>query len=102
MNKISIADIKEILYSAQNKNVSFSQLKKLKISIRQVFKLAIENRTIDFNPVEFIKIQSLSPPERRRALTPEEQQRIIETPHRAQIAAMIMLFAGLRRGELLA
>lgn len=102
MNKISIADIKEILYSAQNKNVSFSQLKKLKISISQVFKLAIENRTIDFNPVEFIKIQSLSPPERRRALTPEEQQRIIETPHRAQIAAMIMLFAGLRRGELLA
>ena len=41
-------------------------------------------------------------PEHRRALTNEEQKWVRETPHRAQTAAMIMMYAGLRRGELLA
>ena len=44
---------------------------------------------------------SAKPAEKRRALTPEEQRWIRETPHRAQTAAMIMMYAGLRRGELL-
>ena len=35
-------------------------------------------------------------------LTEEEQRWIREMPHRAQAAAMIMLYAGLRRGELVA
>lgn len=38
----------------------------------------------------------------RRALKYEEICRIIEMPHRAQTAAMVMLFCGLRRGECLA
>lgn len=42
-----------------------------------------------------------SPVMKRRALTEEEQQWIIETPHRAQLPAMIMMFAGLRRGEVI-
>ena len=35
----------------------------------------------------------------RTAITLSEQDMIIDTPHRAQIAAMIMLFAGLRKSE---
>lgn len=42
-----------------------------------------------------------APKEKRRALTFDEQQMIINTPHRCQTAAMIMMFAGLRRGELI-
>lgn len=42
-----------------------------------------------------------SPEEKRRALTEEEQQWIIDTPHRAQLPSMIMMFAGLRRGEVI-
>lgn len=37
---------------------------------------------------------------KRRALTDEEITWIRETPHPCQLAAMIMIFAGLRRGEL--
>ena len=37
-----------------------------------------------------------------RAITPEERKLIETVPHRMQKAAMIMLYAGLRRGELLA
>ena len=48
-----------------------------------------------------VKIPKTAPKKERRALTEQEQQWIINTPHRAQPAAMIMLFAGLRRGELI-
>ena len=41
-------------------------------------------------------------PVKRRALTEEEIQMIIDTPHRCQLSAMIMLFSGLRRAELCA
>ena len=37
-----------------------------------------------------------------RAITDEERRLIETVPHRMQKAAMIMLYAGLRRGELLA
>lgn len=37
--------------------------------------------------------------DKREAITLEEQNMIIETKHRAQLPAMIMLFAGLRKSE---
>lgn len=37
-----------------------------------------------------------------RIITDEERALILSTPHRMQCAAMIMLYAGLRRGEVLA
>ena len=40
-----------------------------------------------------------SDPKKRYALDLEEQNMIIDTPHRAQLPAMIMLFAGLRKSE---
>ncbi len=47
-----------------------------------------------------VEISKNAPKQARRALTEEEIERIRETEHPAQIAAMIMTFAGLRRGEL--
>lgn len=46
-------------------------------------------------------ISKYSPVNERRALTEDEQQWIIDTPHRAQLPAMIMMFAGLRKGEVI-
>ena len=52
------------------------------------------------------RAKSLKPPRgtagTHRAITPEERAMILQTPHRMQIAALIMLYAGLRRGEVLA
>lgn len=48
-----------------------------------------------------VVIPKKAPCNKRRALTYEEQQMIIDTPHRCQLPAMIMLFSGLRRGELI-
>ena len=48
-----------------------------------------------------VVIPKKAPQSKRRALTFSEQQMIINTPHRCQIPAMIMMFAGLRRSELI-
>lgn len=69
---------------------------------RQVMDFAVENRIIDYNPLDYVKIPSSSPKNERRALTEQEQQWIINTPHRAQLPAMVMMLAGLRLGECLA
>lgn len=66
-----------------------------------VFKLAISDRAIQFNPAADLEIAEVAPTSHRRALTTEEQRWILDTPHRAQTAAMIMMLAGLRRGELI-
>ena len=67
----------------------------------QICQLAIVNRVLDFNPASAIVIPATKPPKKRTALTDEQIQWIIDTPHRAQLPAMIMLFAGLRRGEVI-
>lgn len=79
-------------------------LQGIKMTARQIFQLVIDNRVIDHNPALAVKIptQGISPVRHRRALTDAERRWIEETPHRAQRAAMIMLYAGLRRSEVVA
>lgn len=64
-----------------------------------VFEYAIENRATDFNPCKYVKIPKQAQVSERRALSPQERQWIEDTPHRAQTAAMLMMYSGLRRGE---
>ena len=64
--------------------------------------MAIDNRVLDYNPATAVALPSAPEPSARRALTLEEQHWIEDTPHRAQNAAMVMMHAGLRRGELVA
>lgn len=72
-----------------------------RITAAGVFELAITDRALDFNPATRLEITKHAERNHRRALTDEEQQWILDTPHRAQTAAMIMMLAGLRRGELI-
>lgn len=102
LSRIRTMDIQEIIIDLAG-NYSRSVLREIKSTARQIFQLAVDNRIIDYNPAESVKIpaQDNSGSDRRRALTETEQAWIIKTPHRAQTAAMIMMFAGLRRGELI-
>lgn len=79
--------------SAKNTMRSYFQI------INAIFENAIDNRIIDFNPARNLKIPNDAPQKQRRSLTQEERQRVIEFQHRAQPAAMLMMFSGLRRGE---
>lgn len=67
-----------------------------------IFQIAVNNRVIDFNPVTAVEIPKGKGKKKREAISDEQIAWINETPHNAQTAAMIMLYSGLRRGELLA
>lgn len=107
ITQIKAYDIQEIIttLSKCNPNTGRPASRKLLLEVRsvasQIFSLAIENRVIDFNPAQYVKIPAADAAQGRRALTLEEQSWILETPHRMQIGAMIMMLAGLRRGELI-
>ncbi|MBQ6479587.1 MAG: site-specific integrase [Anaerolineaceae bacterium] len=70
---------------------------------RGLFDAAIESGYTRTNPFRSTVVK---PPKgtaaSHRAITAEERKLIETVPHRLQKAAMIMLYAGLRRGELLA
>lgn len=72
----------------------------MKRAANGVYRMAISNRVVEFNPIADVEISAIQKKEPKRILTEEEQRWIREMPHRAQAAAMIMLYAGLRRGEL--
>ena len=64
-----------------------------------VFEYAIENRSAEFNPCDYLVVPKQAKTSERRALTPSERKWIEETEHRAKPAAMLMMYSGLRRGE---
>lgn len=107
ISKLRPADFQKIINELARKNpntgkpASRRMLDAVKGVAVQICQLAIDNRIIDYNPVIPVQIPQTKPAKKRHAITDVERQWIEETPHRAQIAAMIMLYAGLRRGELI-
>lgn len=71
-------------------------------AVFHILQIAVKQGAIAKNPAEDITIPGKAPETKRKALTDEQIKWIEETPHRAQTAAMIMLYSGIRRGELLA
>ena len=67
----------------------------------QVFEKCIQNKIVEFNPAKYVEVNQSSP-EPQKAISDEQIDWIENTPHRMQTAAMIMLYAGPRRGEVIA
>ena len=82
---------------------SRSQIKKAGSLYRSLFDSAIENGYCRRNP---FKSDSVNAPKgtegSHRAIEDWERHLIETTPHRMQLAALVMLYAGLRRGEVCA
>ncbi len=70
----------------------------------RIFEFAIANDLAYKNPFRYKKklIPKKATKSTRNALTDEQKNRVLSTEHRAKIAAILMLFCGLRVGELLA
>lgn len=108
IDEIRVNDIQAIItaLSACNPTTKKPTAKKTlsdaKMTAKQVFQYAIDLRDIAYNPAESVKIPRNAPKSTRRALTVEEREIITNTPHPTQTAAMIMLYGGLRRGEVIA
>ena len=107
MKDVRPADIQKILIEQAERNPNTGKpssrrtLEALRSVADQVCRLAIDNRVTEFNPVNPVVLPKTPTGHQRRAITLEERQWIETTPHRAQTAAMIMLYAGLRRGEVI-
>lgn len=82
---------------------SASTIKRARMLYVALFDAAVENDLCRKNP---FRSKFSSPPRgssgSHRALTDEEINLILTVPHRFQLAVLIMLYAGLRRGEVLA
>lgn len=109
ITKLRTSDIQDIILDCATepsdhtgKPYAKHTLTEIKNVAAQIIQLAIGNRVLDYNCALQVEIPKASTEEKRRALTKEEQKWITDTPHRAQTSAMIMMYAGLRRGELLA
>lgn len=108
ISKLVKADFQCIIndYFARNphtgKPTSKKTLRDYRMTARQVFDFAVENRILDYNPLTYVRIPKNAPVSERRALTEQEQRWVMEMPHRAQLPAMIMMLSGLRLSECLA
>ena len=85
------------------RDYSASTIKRARMIYISLFDTAIENDLIRKNP---FRGRFAQPPKgsagTHRTLTDEEIMLVREIPHRMQTAALIMLYGGLRRGEVLA
>lgn len=68
---------------------------------QRIFEYALDLELITRNPARGREVSRYAPRRYRRALTATEQGLIISTPHRARVGALVMMLAGLRRGELI-
>lgn len=102
IGEIRADDIERALLELQESGFASRTVNFYRSTIRQIMQRAV-GRVISSNPVDLVQLTlPARTAEKRRALTAEEQQWIWDTPHRAQPTAIIMMLAGLRRGELAA
>ena len=82
---------------------SASTVKRSRMLFIALFDSAVENDLCRKNPFRGKYAQPpKAPAGSHRALTDEEISLILNTPHRMQLAALVMLYSGLRRGEVIA
>ena len=101
VSAVSPADIKKVWTAYVG--LSQSYISKAKFLYKAFFQYAIDNRYCISNPMS---AESAKPHKgtkgTHRCLTETEIKLVETVPHRVQTAAMFMLKAGLRRGEILA
>ncbi len=102
IGQVRADDIERVLVAMQSEGKASRTVSFYRSAIHQIMQRAV-GRVIGNNPADMVQLtKSSQEAEKRRALSEEEQQWIWDTPHRAQPVAVIMMLAGLRRGELAA
>lgn len=104
---IRVNDIQAVIaaLAAHNPNTGKPTAKKtlrdVKHTAKQILQYGIDCQYLTYNAAQAVKIPRKAPQKTRRALTSEEIKKITDTPHSMRTAAMIMMYAGLRRGEVI-
>lgn len=101
--KIKSYDLQLAINEIAEKELSVKTMRMLLQGLSQIFRLAKTNHVIDSNPAEDLEIPSTAvPAEEREPIADEQIGWVINTPHRVRIAALILMYTGIRRGELFA
>lgn len=103
--KIKAVQIQQLLLDLagrEKKPLGRKTLGDILLNANNIFQLAINNRVMDFNPCAAVVIPHCAAPQKRQAITEEQRRWIEETDHPARLPAMVMLYSGVRRGELIA
>ena len=102
VSKVLTSDLQDGISELSRQGLSKKTLLDYRNTAASILDLALHDRAITSNPSQWVTIPKSAPRSQRFALTAEERSWIDRTPHRAQTASMVMMHAGLRRGELLA
>ena len=108
LENIKLKDLKplhlqKIINMLSESGFATGTMKQIKMTASQILETAIDNNLLLRNVFKKIAIPN-KPQKERRALTEKEVKMITENwnGHRMSLGAMIMLYCGLRRGELIA
>lgn len=99
LRSITAIDVQSFYNSAAG--MSYSYVRSMRGAVRGMFRGAIADRIIDYDPTEKAKLPEAQKGS-HRAITDEERDLIHSVNHPLRPAVMVMLYAGLRRGEVLA
>lgn len=104
LNKINVFDINEFFVDLyEQKNLSHKTIEGVRNVFKGIFNIAIDRREYNYNPVLSSKVpKKARRREETQIITFATRKMIAEFPHKMQLPAMIMLYCGLRLGELLA
>lgn len=97
-DKLRTADVQNILNALSDQGLSHTTLIHISSTLKAAYALAIPE-IVQYNPCSRVTVPAGKPPRKRGWLDAERQSWVRETPHRAQRAAMLMMYSGLRRGE---
>lgn len=96
-------DLQAIINGMAEAGLSQSSMKKTKIAAAAVLELALDNDILMRNVFARVKVPDVEA-EERQPLTEQQKRLLVETwqGHRMGLPALLMMYCGLRRGELLA
>lgn len=97
-DKVRTADVQAVLNELAQDGLSHKTISQIAGTLSAAFRLAIPE-VVQYNPCDKAVVPAGKPAKRREWLDEERQGWVLNTPHRAQRAAMVMMLAGLRRGE---
>lgn len=102
IGKINCADIETVLMKLAAEGLRERTVSRYLQALNQVFKYAMRNRFISYNPCEYVRLPNCSPSQERNAIEMEDIVLIEQSLTPGTLAALIMIYCGLRRGELTA
>jgi integrase len=100
LNDLTTDDISNAFAALKGKSQSY--IHKARLLLIEILDSAVDAGFMPKNPA---RANSVTVPKgsrgTHRAITAAERKLILETPHRMRLAALLMLFCGLRRGEVI-